>query len=106
MNKLMLTLAISMMFAPAAFAAPAADEAQSSAKAAAPAAKLAAMPAYGKDKPIPTPKIAKKTLANGMTVWVVPRRACRASTMCWPCAVPALPPTTAPIPALPTCSPG
>jgi hypothetical protein len=66
MKKLMLTLAISMMFAPAAFAAnPAAD---------APAAKAGAMPAYGKDKPIPTPKIVKKTLANGMTVWVVPRK--------------------------------
>jgi zinc protease len=67
MKKLMLTLAISLAFAPAAsFAAnPAAD---------APAAKAGAMPAYGKDKPIPTPKIVKKTLANGMTVWVVPRQ--------------------------------
>jgi zinc protease len=31
------------------------------------------MPAYGKDKPLPTPHIAKKTLANGLQVWVVPR---------------------------------
>jgi zinc protease len=66
MNKLMLTLAISLAFAPAA------------AFAEAPAAKAAgsanAMPAYGKDKPIPTPTIVKKTLANGMTVWVVPRK--------------------------------
>jgi predicted Zn-dependent peptidase len=60
MKKLMLTLAISMAFAPAM----AAD---------APTDKSTAMPAYGKDKPIPTPKIAKQTLANGMTVWVVPR---------------------------------
>jgi predicted Zn-dependent peptidase len=56
----MLTLAISMMFAPS-FAAEA------------PAAKATAMPAYGKDKPLPTPRIAKRTLANGLQVWVVPR---------------------------------
>ena len=63
MNKLMLTLAVSMAFAQPAFAAdaPATD-------------KALAMPAYGKDKPIPTPKIVKKTLANGMIVWVVPRK--------------------------------
>ena len=62
MRKLMLTLAISLAFTPAAFAeAPA-------------AAKANAMPPYGADKPIPTPKIVKKTLSNGMTVWVVPRR--------------------------------
>jgi predicted Zn-dependent peptidase len=67
MKKLMLTLAVSLAFAPSAFAADT------------PAAKAAgapdrAMPAYGADKPIPTPKIVKKTLANGMTVWVVPRK--------------------------------
>lgn len=62
MKPLMLTLAISMMFAPAAFAADA------------PATKSSPMPAYGQDKPIPTPKIVKKTLSNGMTVWVVPRK--------------------------------
>ena len=61
MKKLMLTLAVAMAFTPAAFAADA------------PAAQPSPMPAYGKDEPIPTPKIAKKTLANGMTVWVVPR---------------------------------
>ena len=61
MNKLMLAVAISAAFAsPAAIAAPA-------------AAKDLPMPAYGKDKPIPVPKIAKKTLPNGLTVWVVPR---------------------------------
>ena len=62
MKKLMLTLAVSMAFAPLAFAADAPA-----------AAKSSPMPAYGKDKPIPTPQIVKKTLANGMTVWVVPR---------------------------------
>jgi len=62
MKKLMLTLAVAMAFTPLAFAADAPA-----------AAKSTPMPAYGKDKPIPTPKIAKKTLANGMTVWVVPR---------------------------------
>ena len=64
MKKLMLTLAVSLAFAPAAaFAdAPAA------------AAVKSDMPAYGADKPVPVPKIAKKTLANGLTVWVVPRK--------------------------------
>jgi zinc protease len=61
MKKLMLTLAISMLFAPAAFAADT------------PADKTSKMPAYGKDKPLPVPHIAKKRLANGLTVWVVPR---------------------------------
>lgn len=60
MKKLMLTLAIATMFAPLAHAADA------------PVAK--GLPPYGKDKPIPVPKIAQKTLANGMTVWVVPRK--------------------------------
>jgi len=31
------------------------------------------LPAYAADKPLPVPEIAKKTLENGMTVWVVPR---------------------------------
>jgi len=62
MKTLMLTLAVSLAFAPVAFAADAPATAKST-----------PMPAYGKDKPIPTPKIAKRTLANGMTVWVVPR---------------------------------
>jgi predicted Zn-dependent peptidase len=61
MKKLMLTLAISMLFAPAAFAADT------------PADKASKMPAYGKDKPLPVPHIARKTLANGLTVWFVPR---------------------------------
>jgi zinc protease len=62
MNKLMLALTISLLFAPGAYAA----EADS-------ATKPTPMPAYGKDKPVPTPKIVQKTLANGLTVWVVPR---------------------------------
>lgn len=61
MKKLMLTLAISMMFAPAVYAANDVD------------AALAKLPPFGKDKPIPAPQITKKTLANGLTVWVVPR---------------------------------
>ncbi len=37
-------------------------------------AKLPAdLPPYGHDKPIPVPQIAKKKLANGLEVWVVPR---------------------------------
>jgi predicted Zn-dependent peptidase len=62
MKKLMLITAISMAFSASAFAA----------EAAAPA-KPAGMPAYAKDKPLPSPHIAKKTLANGLQVWVVPR---------------------------------
>ncbi len=59
MNKLMLALAVSLAFAPAAHAADVATP--------------KGMPAYGQEKSIPAPKIAKQTLANGLTVWVVPR---------------------------------
>lgn len=31
------------------------------------------MPKYGADKPLPVPEIAKKTLDNGLVVWVLPR---------------------------------
>ncbi|MBK6434505.1 MAG: insulinase family protein [Rhodanobacteraceae bacterium] len=31
------------------------------------------LPAYAADKPLPVPEIAKRTLANGLTVWVVAR---------------------------------
>jgi predicted Zn-dependent peptidase len=61
MKKLMLTMALCALFAPSAFGAGAA------------AAHASAMPAYGKDKPLPVPHIAKSTLSNGLTVWVVPR---------------------------------
>jgi zinc protease len=60
MKKLMLTLAVSMIFAPAVYSADAPATSQ--------------VPPFGKDKPIPVPKIAQKTLANGMTVWVVQRK--------------------------------
>src|SRR3546814_14541507 len=33
------------------------------------------LPAYGADKPLPVPDIEKKTLANGLAVWVLPRHA-------------------------------
>ena len=59
MKKLVMTLALATVFAPFAQAAD---------------VKLpAAMPAYGKDKPIPAPKIVKQTLANGLQIWVVER---------------------------------
>jgi predicted Zn-dependent peptidase len=64
MNKLMLAIAIPLLFAPLAQAANAESH----------AAKPAGMPAYGKDKPLPSPHIARKTLANGLQVWVVPRK--------------------------------
>ena len=31
------------------------------------------LPAYAADKPLPVPEISKQTLANGLTVWVMPR---------------------------------
>ena len=60
MKNLRLTLAISLLFSPLAYAVDAVQ-------------LPAAMPAYGMDKPIPAPHIIKKTLANGLQVWVVPR---------------------------------
>ena len=62
-----LTLTISLLCAPGAHAADTADTAQRY------AGIPAAMPAYGKDKPIPAPHIVKRTLANGLQVWVVAR---------------------------------
>ena len=62
MNKLTLAIAIALLFAPAA------------AQAAADAKAPATLPPFGKDKPIPAPHIVKKTLANGLEVWVVPRQ--------------------------------
>ncbi len=59
MNKLMLTLAVSLAFAPTLHAQTKAPN---------------GMPAYGQEKSIPAPKISKQTLANGLTVWVVPRQ--------------------------------
>ena len=34
----------------------------------------AELPKYGQDKPIQVPQISKKTLANGLEVWVLPRQ--------------------------------
>ena len=55
-----LALLISAALSPAAFAGA--------------SAKLPAdLPPYGQDRPIPVPQIAKKTLSNGLEVWVVER---------------------------------
>jgi zinc protease len=59
MKKLMLALAVATAFAAPAMAAE--------------AAKPADMPAYGKDKALPALQIARKTLSNGLQVWVLPR---------------------------------
>ena len=69
MNKLMLTMAVAALFAHTARAA---DEPAAADKNPA-AAMPAAMPAYARDKPLPVPHIGKKTLSNGLQVWVVPR---------------------------------
>ena len=61
MRKLLLTAVIALLVSPAVALAGA-------------SAKLPAeLPPYGKDKPIPVPAITKKTLSNGLEVWVVPR---------------------------------
>ncbi|MRV72873.1 insulinase family protein [Duganella sp. FT92W] len=70
MNKLMMTAAIAAAMAttgaaPAFARTPAAKAVVSTAS---------GMPAYGADKPLPVPNIARKTLANGLEVWVVPRK--------------------------------
>lgn len=69
MKKLILAVAISTLCAPLLHAQ------TSAAKGASPATSPAApqVPPYGADKPLPVPKIAKKTLSNGLEVWVVPR---------------------------------
>ncbi len=71
MKKLMIAAAATAataLLAPAAYAAAKTP----AAKGAAPAAP--GLPAYGADKPLPVPHIARKTLANGLEVWVVPRQ--------------------------------
>ena len=60
MNKLLLTLAVSLAVSAPAFAGAGAPLPPD-------------LPPYGQDKPIPVPDITKQTLANGMQVWVVPR---------------------------------
>ncbi len=59
MTKTLLALVIGALIAPVALAADMALPKN--------------MPAYGADKPLPVPEIARKTLDNGLTVWVVPR---------------------------------
>jgi zinc protease len=60
MTKLLLPLLLSVLLSPVALAGA--------------RAKLPPeLPPYGRDKPLPVPEISKKTLANGLQVWVVPR---------------------------------
>lgn len=56
----LLALAVSALACGAAVAGPAADLPKD-------------LPPYAADKPLPVPDIAKKALANGLEVWVVPR---------------------------------
>ncbi len=58
MNKLIFAFCAALACAPCAWSAGAAPS---------------KMPPFGKDKPIPVPSITKKTLSNGLQVWVVPR---------------------------------
>jgi predicted Zn-dependent peptidase len=66
MKKLMLTMAVAALCAAQAQGA---DTAANKATAGMPAG----MPAYGKDKPLPVPHITRKSLANGLEVWILPR---------------------------------
>ena len=59
MTKTLIALVIGALIAPVAYAEAAAMPKD--------------LPAYSADKPLPVPEIAKRTLDNGMTVWVVPR---------------------------------
>ena len=60
LHKTLLAVAVSLAFAGAAVAGPNAPLPKE-------------LPAYAPDRPLPVADIAQKTLANGMTVWVVPR---------------------------------
>lgn len=59
-NQSLLAVAVSLAVATAAIAGPDAPLPKD-------------LPAYAPDRPLPVADIAQKTLANGMTVWVVPR---------------------------------
>lgn len=74
MNLTTLALAVSLLFGAPAQAAAQAAAAADPAAAAGAAPTASAIPPYGKDKPLPVPQISKKTLANGLQVWVVPRK--------------------------------
>ncbi len=56
----LIAMAVSLVLSGAAFAGPAAPLPKD-------------LPPYAPDKPLPVPQIEKKTLANGLEVWVVPR---------------------------------
>ena len=59
-NKLLLSVLVAALASPAVLAGA--------------SAKLPAdLPPYGQDKPLPVPQISKKTLPNGLEIWVVPR---------------------------------
>lgn len=60
MNKTLIAIAVSALLAGGAVAGPKAPLPKD-------------LPPYAADKPLPVPQIAKKTLANGLEVWVVPR---------------------------------
>lgn len=60
MKKLMLTIVISLLLTPMAYAGNLKTPAD--------------MPAFGQDKAIPAPYIGKQTLANGLQIWLLPRR--------------------------------
>lgn len=59
MTKTILALSIAALMSPVAFAADVTMPKD--------------LPAYAADKPLPIPAISKRTLDNGLTVWVVPR---------------------------------
>ena len=61
MTKTLIALFVSAALAPLAVAA------------AEPPAMPAGLPAFAADKPLPVPQVERKTLANGLQVWVVPR---------------------------------
>ena len=60
LRKTLTALLVSAALAPLAFAAE-------------PVAMPAELPAFAPDKPLPVPDVARRTLDNGLQVWVVPR---------------------------------
>lgn len=70
MQAAAIAAAVATLCAPLAYAqTPAAKAAKAAA-----AAPATAVPGYAPDKPLPVPQIVRKTLANGLEVWVVPRK--------------------------------
>ncbi|HYN43674.1 MAG TPA: insulinase family protein, partial [Thermoanaerobaculia bacterium] len=62
MKKTLALVALAAVLAPTAFAAE-------------PPPLPKDFPGYGADRPLPVPAIAKSTLPNGLTVWIVKRPA-------------------------------